>query len=116
MKVLIHDDRTDGLDFLLENIISHGYRAGIARNKDEILNMLLEGEYNVVLTNGGYHHLDPDHLSRIKSSSVLIINIRDQRKGDAGPEPEVDLHLERPFEAAKLWKAICYDSRKRLSH
>jgi len=106
MKVLIHDERSDGLDFLLESIVNHGYKAGIAKNGPEIINMLSDERYNVVLTNGGYEELDPDQHFRIKSSSAFIIGITGQQKRDEGMDSEVDLYLRRPFEASKLWHAI----------
>ena len=106
MKVLIHDERSDGLDFLLENIVNHGYKAGIAKNGNEIINMLSDERYNVVLTNGGYEEIDSDQHFRIKSSSAFIIGITGQQKHDEGIGSEVDLYLRRPFEASKLWHAI----------
>jgi DNA-binding response OmpR family regulator len=106
MKVLIHDERSDGLDFLLESIVNHGYKAGIAKNGPEIINMLSDERYNVVLTNGGYGELDPDQHSQIKSSSAFIIGITGQQKRDEGMDSEVDLYLRRPFEVSKLWHAI----------
>jgi len=39
-KVLIYDERSDALDFLFENIVNHGYKAGIAKNGTEIINLL----------------------------------------------------------------------------
>jgi DNA-binding response OmpR family regulator len=109
MKVLIHDERPDGLDFLLESIVNHGYKAGIAKNGPEIINMLSDERYNVVLTNGGYEELNPDQHSQIKSSSVFIIGITGRQKHDEGMDSKVDLCLRRPFEALKLWQAIVPD-------
>lgn len=106
MKVLIHDERSDGLDFLLESIVNHGYTAGIAKNGPEIINMLSDERYNVVLTNGGYEELDPDQYFRIRSSSAFIIGITAQQKREEGMGSKVDLFLQRPFEASKLWHAI----------
>jgi DNA-binding response OmpR family regulator len=106
MKVLIHDERSDALDFLLEGIVSHGHKAGIAKDGPEIIDMLSNERYNVVLTNGGYENLDKEHLSRIKSSSVFIIGITGRQKYDEAVDSRVDLLLRRPFEASKLWKAI----------
>ena len=111
MKVLIHDDRSDGLDFLLEGIVSHGLRVSIAKNGPEIINMLTDERYNVVLTNGGYEELNPDQHSQIKSSSVFIIGITGQQKHEDGMDSEVDLCLRRPFEASKLWQAIASDNK-----
>jgi DNA-binding response OmpR family regulator len=109
MKILIHEERSDALDFLLEGIVSHGHKAGIAKDGPEIIDMLSNERYNVVLTNGGYENLDQDHLARIKSSSVFIIGITGQQKCDETVDSRVDLHLRRPFEAYKLWQAISPD-------
>jgi len=106
MKVLIHDERSDGLDFLLESIVNHGLKVSIAKNGTEIINMLTDERYNVVLTNGGYEELNPDQHSQIKSSSVFIIGITGQQKHDEGMDSKVDLCLRRPFEASKLWQAL----------
>ncbi len=106
MKVLIHDERSDGLDFLLESIVNHGYKAGIAKNGPEIMNMLSDERYNVVLTNGGYEELDPDQHFQLKSSSAFIIGITGQQKREEGIDSKVNLCLQRPFEVSKLWQAI----------
>lgn len=66
MKVLIHDERSDGLDFLLESIVNHGLKVSNAKNGLETINMLTDERCNVVLTNGGYEELDPDEHSRPK--------------------------------------------------
>ena len=109
MKVLIHDERSDAMDFLLGSIVNHGYKAGIAKNGPEIINMLSDDHYNVVLTNGGYEDLDPDQHFWLKSSSVFIIGITDQQKCDERRGIKVDLRLQRPFESSKLWQAISPD-------
>jgi DNA-binding response OmpR family regulator len=109
MKVLIHDERPDALDFLLGGIVNHGHKAGIAKDGPEIIDMLSDERYNVVLTNGGYEDLAPDHLSRLKSSSVFIIGITGRQKCDEAVDSSVDLYLRRPFEASKLWQAISPD-------
>jgi DNA-binding response OmpR family regulator len=106
MKVLIHDERSDALEFLLEVIVNHGYKAGIAKDSPEIINMLSDERYDVVLTNGGYEKLDLDQRFEIKSSSVCIIGITDEQKCDDEMDSEVDRYLRRPFEASKLWQAI----------
>jgi DNA-binding response OmpR family regulator len=109
MKVLIHDERSDALDFILEGIVNHGYKAGIAKDGPEIIDMLADERYNIVLTNGGYENLEPDHLSRITSSSVFVIGITGQQKCNEAVDSRVDLYLRRPFEASKLWRAISSD-------
>ena len=113
MKVLIHDERSDGLDFLLESIVNHGYKAVIAKNGPEIMKMLSDERYSVVLTNGGYEELDPDQHFRIRSSSAFIIGITGQQKREEGMDSKVDLCLQRPFEASKLWQALPPDKTGR---
>ena len=68
-KVLIHDERADVPEFLLKIILSRGYKAGFARDGDEILGMLSNDQYDVVLTNGGYKELNTDQHIQLKSSS-----------------------------------------------
>jgi DNA-binding response OmpR family regulator len=109
MKVLIHDERSDGLDFLLESIVNHGLKVSIAKNGTEIINMLTDERYNVVLTNGGYEELNLDQHSQIKSSSVFIIGITWRQKHEEGMDSKVDFCLRRPFEASKLWQALSPD-------
>lgn len=75
MKVLIHDERPDALEFLLGSIINFGYTAGIAKNNPEIMSMLSDEHYDIVLTNGSYGYFKEDQYSRVKSSSVFVIGI-----------------------------------------
>ena len=103
MKVLIHDERSDSMDLLLGSIVNHGYKAGIAKNDREIINMPSDERYNVVLTNGGYEELGLDQLSRLKYSSVFINSIVDQWKCNESP---ADLYLQRPFESSRFWPTI----------
>ena len=92
MKVLIHEDRSEGLDFLLGMIVKRGYRAGLAKTGSEILDMLSDEQYNVILTNGGYGELNRDQHARIKSSSVFIIDIAEKSGGDGiGPNTKATL-------------------------
>jgi len=74
-KILIHDERSDSPEFLLKLLAHRGYKAGFAKNPAEITAMLLNGQHNVVLTNGKYHTLNADHHVWLKSSSVCIIGI-----------------------------------------
>jgi hypothetical protein len=106
MKVLINNERADALDFLLGHIINHGYKAGIANNASEIIDMLSGEQYNIVLTNGAYKELDPDQCSWLKSSSIFIIGITDQKKNEERPVLKVDMHLQSPFESSILWQAL----------
>jgi DNA-binding response OmpR family regulator len=106
MKVLIHDERTDALNFFRESIINRGYRVGIAKNGAEVMSMLSSEQYEIVLTNGGYVELNPDQLLQLRSSCVFIINITDGTILDQGPGLKADMELRRPFESWKLLRAI----------
>ncbi len=106
MKILIHNERADALDFLREHIINHGYKAGIAANATEIMDMLSSEQYNVILTNGGIKELNPDQCSRLKSSPVFIIGITDKKKFDESPALNINMYLQSPFEASMLWQAL----------
>lgn len=106
MKILIHSERADALDFLREHIVNHGYKAGIAQNAFEIIDMLASERYNVVLTNGGIKELDSDQCSWLKSSSIFIIAITNKKKFDESPALSMDMHLQSPFESSKLWQAL----------
>ena len=106
MKVLIHDERSDALDFMLGHIANRGYKAGIAKDSDEIITMLSDERYDIVLTNSGYNQLGHDQHSWIKSLPTLVIGITGDRKRDADADSTVDLCLQRPFEGYKLWHAI----------
>ena len=106
MKVLIHDERPDALEFLQGSIINFGYTAGIAKNSPEIMSMLSDERYDVVLTNGSYGYLKQDQSSRIKSSSVFVIGIKDPMRSNEAMDPAVDLYLYRPFGASELRQAL----------
>ena len=105
-KVLIHDDKSDIPEFLFKTILSRGYKAGFAKDGDEIIAMLSNGQYDVVLTNGGYKELNPDQRRRLKSSSVFIIDIKDSRNQNHDMHLGADLHLPRPLLISELWQAL----------
>jgi CheY-like chemotaxis protein len=105
-KVLIHDDRPDTPKFLLEIIVNRGYKAGFAKDGTEIIAMLSNDEYDVVLTNGGYKELNPDQHMQLKSSSVFIIDIKDSRNQNQDMDLRADLHLPRPLLISELWQAL----------
>jgi DNA-binding response OmpR family regulator len=108
MKILIHDERTDALEFLMGSIVNYGYRAGIAKDSSEIMNMMSDDRYQVVLTNGSYEELDLEQRIRMKLSPAFIIGIKDPQRSDRDEEtdPAVDLCLQRPFEASRLRLAL----------
>jgi CheY-like chemotaxis protein len=49
-RVLIHDERPDTPEFLLEAVVNRGYKAGFAKDGSEIIAMLSNDQYNIVLT------------------------------------------------------------------
>ncbi len=106
MKVLIHDERPDVPEFLLDIIVNRGYKAGIAKDGPEIIHMISDDRYDIVLTNGGYRELDCDQHTRLKSSSVFIIGITGSHIQDHDPDSKADLYLRRPFLISDLWLLI----------
>jgi len=105
-KVLIYDERPDLPEFLLKIILSRGYKAGFAKDGTEIIAMLSNGQYDVVLTNGGYKELNPDQHMQLKSSSVFIIDIKNSRNQNQDRDLKTDLYLPRPILISELWRAL----------
>jgi DNA-binding response OmpR family regulator len=105
-KILIHDDRPDTPEFLLDIIVNRGYKAGFAKDGLEIIAMFSKDQYDVVLTNGGYRQLNPDQHMQLKASSVFIIDIKDSRKQNQDTDSKADLYLPRPFLISELWQAL----------
>ena len=105
-KFLIHDDRPDTPEFLLEIIVNRGYKAGFAKDGTEIIAMLSNDQYDVVLTNGGYRELNPDQHMQLKSSSIFIIDIKDSRNQNQDMDLKADLYLPRPLLISDLWQAL----------
>ena len=103
-KVLIHDERPDAPEFLLKILVNRGYKAGFAKEATEIIAMLSNDQYDVVLTNGGYRELNLDHHTRLKSPFVFIIGITDSH--NKAQDLKVDVYLPRPFLISELWRAI----------
>jgi DNA-binding response OmpR family regulator len=103
MKVLIHDERPDIPEFLLGIIANRGYKAGIAKDGSEIIRMISDDRYDVVLTNGGYRELDSEQHIRLKSSYVFIIGITNSHIQNNDPDSKADLYLRRPFLISDLW-------------
>ena len=103
---LIHDERPDAPEFLLNIVANRGYKAGFAKDATEIIDMLSNDQYDVVLTNGGYRELNPDHHTQLKSSSVFIIGITDSHKRTQDMALKADLYLLRPLLISKLWRAL----------
>jgi DNA-binding response OmpR family regulator len=105
-KVLIHDERPDVPEFLLKAILSRGYKAGFAKDGTEIIAMLSNDQYDVVLTNGAYKELSPDQHMQLKSSSVFIIDIKDSHNQNQVGDLKADLYLPRPILISELWQAL----------
>jgi len=106
MKILIHNERADTLGFIREHMINHGYKAGIAENASEIIEMLSSEQYNVILTNGGIKELNSDQCSWLKASSTFVIGVTAKKKFAESPACNIDMYLQSPFEASKLWQAL----------
>lgn len=102
-KILIYDERSDAPEFLLETIVRRGYKAGFAEDGKEIVAMLSNDQYDVILTNGGYKTLKPDHHTQL-STSVFIIGITDPYNHTQ--DLKADIYLPRPFLISQLWRAL----------
>ena len=105
-KALIHDERPDLPEFLLKIILGRGYKAGFAKDGNEIIAMLSNNQYDVVLTNGGYKELNPEQHMQLKSSSVFIIDIKDSRNQTQNTDLKADIYLPRPILISELWQAL----------
>jgi hypothetical protein len=105
-KILIHDGRPDIPEFLLNVILSRGYKAGFAKDGTEIIAMLSNDQYDVILANGGYRELDHDQHMQLKSASVFIIDINDSHDKNQDMDLKADLHLPRPLLISELWQAL----------
>jgi CheY-like chemotaxis protein len=105
-KVLIHDERPDIPEFLHKIILNRGYKTGFAKDGTEIIAMLSNDQYDVVLTNGGYKELNLDQHMQLKSSSVFIIDIKDSHNQNQDMDLKADLYLSRPILISELWQAL----------
>ena len=106
IKVLIHEERPDTPEFLLEVVVNRGYRAGFAKDGTEIMAMLSNDQYDVVLTNGGYRELNSDQHRQLKSSSVFVIGLKDRWNRNQDRDLRADLYLPRPLLISELWQAL----------
>jgi len=105
-NILIHDERPDIPEFLLEDIVNRGYEAGFAKDVNKIIAMLLNDQYDVTLTNGGYRELGCVQYIQLKYSSVFIIDIKESHKQNQDMNLKADLYLPRPLLISELWWAI----------
>jgi CheY-like chemotaxis protein len=105
-KVLIQDESPDKQAFLLKLILSRGYKAGFAKDGTEIIAMLSNDQYDVVLTNGGYKGLNPDQHMQLKLSSVFIIYINNSSNQNQDMDLKADLYLSKYFLTSELWQAL----------
>ena len=110
MKVLIHDERPDIPEFLMGTILNHGYKAGLAKDGPEIMQMVSDDRYDIILTNGGYKDLSLEQRVSLKSSPVFIIGITGSQVQDQ--DSKTDTYLKRPFLISDLWLLI----EKQFSH
>ncbi|HYA15445.1 MAG TPA: hypothetical protein VEF33_14005 [Syntrophales bacterium] len=106
MKVLIHDDRPDAPEFLLEVITNRGYKAAYAKDSHEIINMLSSSQYEVILANGGYGELNANQYSQLKTSSVFVIGVKNSHKQILDTYLKADIYLQRPFLISELWREL----------
>jgi DNA-binding response OmpR family regulator len=106
MKLLIHDEQIDTPEFLFETIANRGYKVGLAKEGSEIMAMLSNDQYDVVLTNGKYKELSSEDHTRLKSSSVFIIDITDSSKENQDMALKADSYLLRPLLISELWLAL----------
>lgn len=105
-KILIHDGRSDIPEFLLNTILNRGYKAGYAKDGNDIVTMLSNDQYDVVLANGGYRELSPDQHVQLRSAPVFIISINDSHDKNQDRDLKADLHLPRPLLISELWQAM----------
>ena len=106
MKVLIHDERPDIPEFLLEIMVNHGYKACIAKDGPEIMRTISDDRYDVILSNGGYRELDCEQCVHLRSSSVFIIGITNSHIQNRDLDSKADLYLRKPFLISELWLLI----------
>jgi hypothetical protein len=66
--------------------------------------MLLNGKYDVVLTNGKNKSFNPDLNKRLPAPSVFVIGITNSH--DKTQDLNVDICLSRPLLISELWRAI----------
>ena len=105
-KVLIQDESPDIPVVLLKLILSQGYKAGFANDGKEIIAMLSNDQYDVVLTNVGYKGLNPDQHMQLKLSSVFIIYINNSSNQNQDMDLKADLYLSKYFLTSELWQAL----------
>ena len=106
MKVLLIDERPGTLEFFGESIVNFGYKTGIAKDRDEIIPMLADDQYDVILTNGGSRGLDIVKHLKAKLPSVFVICMTGSQKDQNGNYLGADLYLQRPFRVSKLRQAL----------
>jgi DNA-binding response OmpR family regulator len=102
MKILLIDERSDTLNFLCENLVNFGYKTGIAKNKVEIISMLSDDQYNVIVTNDCARELDVDQSIRSEYPLVFAVFLSASDKKEKTENHGVDLYLYRPLEVHKL--------------
>ena len=105
-KILINDGRPDIPEFLLNVILGHGYKAAFAKDGSQIIAMLSNDQYDVVLANGGYRELNHDQHMQLKSAPIFIIDINDSHEKNQDTDLKADLLLPRPFLISELWQAM----------
>ncbi len=106
MKILLDDERSDTLEFFSESIGNFGYKVGIAKNSDEIDQMLADNHHDIVLTSGHYKTCEHDRQIRTKFPFVFVAGIKNSINGHEEPAARADHYLVRPFGKSALLQAI----------
>ena len=111
MKLLINVERHDTLEFFLESMVNLGYKAGVAKERPEIIRMLSDEQYNAVLTTGEDREIDLDRCIRSKIPSIYIIHIKDSCNPDEDVNSKADIYS---FGIPELLQAV--ESHSSMSH
>lgn len=106
MKILLIDERADTLDFLGESMIHQGYKTAIARTKFDLLSMLSENNYDIVMANGASKELDFEKDIKAKYDSIYVVYLSAPESKNDEARSGVDVYLRRPFVASDLRQAI----------
>jgi DNA-binding response OmpR family regulator len=106
LQILLIDERPGTLEFFGEAMFNYGYKTGIARGRDEIIPMLANGQYDVILTNGGSRGIDIIKQIKSQVSSVYVICMKGSEHTELCDYAGADLYLERPLRVSSLRQAI----------
>lgn len=105
MKILLIDERSDTMEFLKDSMISYGFNAAIAKNKDDACKLLSDSQHDLILINGCHRDLQESDYAEFQRSSTFIICLKGNRR-EPGPGIGVDVYLQRPFAVSRLLRTI----------